>query len=188
MSNVPHPALVETSARIRHAMSELGLSHKQVAEAMGMEPGQEPNVYNWATGRNAPNYRRREALARVLGLEASDIAPEGWKAGGSGGRLPLAPDEKARRKRERDREYKRQRSAEQRAQRAGPAERAVALYAEAGPEPAPRPVARPDDVFTTAIRSDGTMQVRLNLTLPVAEGIALVQMLYAADALRGLRG
>jgi hypothetical protein len=183
MKNWPKPELAETSARIADAMARHNLSPRQITEALGhreRDP-RNANIYNWARGKNAPSSQFREKLAKLLGLKTEDLVPEGRPR-------TMSRAEKLARKRESNQKY-RQARLEQNS-KPGPAEQAVMLYSDNRPEPVPVsrvPAPRPEDVFTTAIRSDGTMQVRLNLTLPIAEGIALVQMLYAADALRSVR-
>jgi transcriptional regulator with XRE-family HTH domain len=197
--NQPKPALEETAARIRNAIAALGLNYRQVAEELGLQDKGGASIHNWATGKHAPSPAHRERLAEILGLEVSDIIPEGWSTAGGVKTGPkksgLTNEERLEIKRERDREYQRRayrKNNPDARSYAGPAERAVALYTEAvvpgQPPLTPRAVpSRIEDVFTTAIRADGSMQVRLNLILPMIEGIALVQMLYAADALKSIR-
>jgi len=213
MTHKPKPALAGTSARIGNAMATLGLNYRQVSQALGLQDKNGASVHNWATGKHAPSPAYRDRLAEILGLEVSDIIPEGWSTAGGGKTGPknfgLTNEDRLAAKRARDREYRRRayhKDNPDARSYAGPAERAVMLYADASageavvpgqlasreaaqPPPVPRIAVtpKPDDVFTTAIRADGSMQVRLNLTLPVVEGIALVQMLYAADALKSIR-
>jgi transcriptional regulator with XRE-family HTH domain len=175
----PRPELQESAARIAMALETQGLTHDQAAEALERSP---LSVRNWAEGKTVPSPGVQPRLAELLHLHVRDLVPPGWVDHRSG---PMSAEERRARKLERDRRYR------QRAQQTpGPATQAVSLAESMGHVPVPGPprgrTQEADTLLATTIRADGLMTIKLNLTLPVTQGIALVQMLYAADALKTL--
>jgi transcriptional regulator with XRE-family HTH domain len=145
------PYLQPMMLAIQGAMRERGLNTKSLAEAMGITV---PPVYNWVAGKNGPSPAMRVKLAKVLGLtEAVLTSP---LPSGSHGR-PAA------------------------AVQLGPAQRAVVLAEQARPTAATSVLLSPAepvrDVFSITGRSDGQINVRLQVTLDAQRGMALARFL-----------
>jgi hypothetical protein len=151
------PVLKPVAEAIRHAMIARHMTVAMLTDALGMEKSQRGGVSHWVVGKNGPSAMVRPKVAEILGLdEAQLIAP-----GGTGkGRNPVnfqAPKAEG--------------------EPVGPAQRAVALVHARAPEllqPGPPPAT---DVFVIRARSDGTMGIRLDASLPYAKGTQLVQFL-----------
>jgi hypothetical protein len=111
----------------------------------------------WARGISRPGPKYREKLAKLMGVKPAELLGLPTRSGGSG-----APAGGAER------------------QEVGPARRALIAHEKVilpdvrNTVPA-RHVA--SDVFAFRVRSDGTVAIALNVTLPLAKGVALAQSL-----------
>lgn len=150
--NFPKPskaALRPMALLIQGAMKQRNLSVKDVANAMGLEAGQVPVVYNWVAGKNGPGPEMRPKLARALGLTEEQLTSP-LKIGSHGRPREIA---------------------------LGPAQRAVALVQQVAPGPSAMLAEPVRDVFSITGRSDGQINVRLQVTLDASRGMALGRFL-----------
>jgi transcriptional regulator with XRE-family HTH domain len=147
-----NPAIARVAETIRAAMTERRLDVRVLTEMLGLEKSQRGAVAHWAVGKNGPGAQIRPKLAEILGLTEDQLTAN-TRRGRPGNFKPLTGEAAL-----------------------GPAQRAVALVATKAPEllPGPPPV---QDVFVIRARSDGTMQIRLDASLPYAKGTQLVQFL-----------
>jgi transcriptional regulator with XRE-family HTH domain len=185
------PALEASAARIREAIEARGLTKVQVAVALGMDDKYGSSVSNWANAKHAPSPIYREKLAEVLGLTVADLIPEGWDARQGSGwmrngglRRPRAMGAALEAKRQRDRDYRARQREKSDGYVIGPAETALETYGSN--HQAMRSTAKAmldnlpktEEVLATSLRSDGTMRIKLDVVLPAARGITLVQLLH----------
>jgi hypothetical protein len=149
----------KVSAAIHARMKALKIpSASELTTLLGYEQRQMVRVYNWIRGVNGPNASARNDLIDKLGVPAEVFDGITIVPHGSG----------------RDRPAKKSKP--------GPAQRAVALAeqvrANGGQALAlspPAPVI--SDVFSCRVRSDSTMQVKLDAVLPFIQGMALMKFL-----------
>jgi hypothetical protein len=150
------PVLKPVTDAIRHAMITRHMTVAMLTDALGMEKSQRGGVSHWVVGKNGPSVTVRPRLAEILGLDEAQLTVPG------AGRGRAAPN------------FQRP---DAEGEIVGPAQRAVALVATRAPEllqPGPPPAT---DVFVIRARSDGTMGIRLDASLPYAKGTQLVQFL-----------
>lgn len=137
---------------LRKALHEKGMTMVELSDALGFTIPQRTAVANWFAGRNGPTLEKRQRISEIL-----DIMPNQWVAVTP---VNLHDAKKAN------------------GDALGPAQRAVALVQVAkanGEVIAPTPP--PSDVFTIRVRTDGSMQLRLDTTLPFAKGSELLRYL-----------
>jgi len=148
------PHLQAMMVLIQTAMRERKLDTKGLTEAMGLREDQYAAVANWTAGKNGPNPEMRVKLAKVLGLTEAQLTS------------PILPGSHGR----------------PAAVQLGPAQRAVALaelkqVKKAAPVLLASPAEPVRDVFSITGRSDGQINVRLQVTLDAQRGMALARFL-----------
>lgn len=138
--------------RIQDAMALFKLDVSALTEQLGLAKSQRGAVNNWVIGRNGVSDAFRAKLASTLQIPEDELL------------APLGPDAPRNARTGRTPSI------------VGPAQRAVILARELPPAPS-MPVA--SDVFVIRARSDGTMQVKLDASLPWAKGSQLIQYLLS---------
>ena len=152
--------LKRVSLAIKARMKQLKIKNARgLAEALGYEGGERARVYNWIAGNNGPDIKAREYLIQKLGLDPAVFA-------GIEVNTPSKPRSKTK---------------------PGIVQRAMALahadQANGGQALVPAQAQAHthttvvSDVFSCRVRSDGTMQVKLDTNLPLMQGMALMKFL-----------
>lgn len=190
----PREELQVSAARMRDAMAARDLTPMQIAEHLGMRDRYGSAVHAWARGQHAPTPRFRQPLADLLGIDVAELVPAAWDAT-PGMKAASVMSANLDGKRARDRDQKRVRDRERkRAKRVqklaqpGPAETALRTFKSDRQIMQDRPPPpNTSDVLSSTLRSDGTMRLKLDLTLPAEQGMRLVALLHEAIAKGGSR-
>lgn len=180
MNSPIRPELATSAAVIRRAMEAKGLRPVDVSKIIGTPDKYGSSVHNWVQGRNVPSPPYREALAKALDLDVSDLIPAGWDERKGSHWMKRGSDKSPEReaKRARDRAYKAKQKAKMLNGSKGPAETALEEYGRETMQDRPPLKRMPDEVLSTSLRADGTMRIKLDLTIPSARGIVLVRLLH----------
>jgi hypothetical protein len=149
-----NPAIAVVAEVIREAMRVRRLSVPELTTMLGLEKSQRGAVSHWVVGKNGPGPQIRPKLAEVLGVPQDQLAVVSHRRNVAPPNFQPPTSEAM-----------------------GPAQRAVALVTAKAPELLPAAGPPVQDVFVIRARSDGTMGIRLDASLPYAKGTQLVQFL-----------
>ena len=166
------PHLLTYAEKIRKAAEFKGITLPQIAKHLGVDVAA---VYHWVAGVNGVSHEYRPVLAKLLGLSINDLvappnpnprAPSGLKSklGRPHNAAPNGHDA-AHPAPDTDTDTD-----------TGPAQRALVAYQDkAASIPYTPPVS---DLCAFKLRSDGTVTVKLETTLPYAKGLRLMGYLF----------